>query len=247
MFQPDQESAFDLICKAVAAERDVLALFVTGSWGTVTADEWSDLDLLAVVANPKIEWLPDLGEVFAEDRRIDERGVLFRLAYSHGLCIDLLNVTPESLENPAGWTRAPFHKGVRPAAGDTEQFEPLLARIEPAYPRPEIGELRQNLKSLKFVAIQSLKKLARGDELIARHLAMEAMQLAMVGAMIVRELSEDEDIELPAYDAGHTVASIVVAAADVADALGKRYLDDYSPAGDVIRAYCSVLPARHGL
>ena len=245
MFQPDQQSAFELICKAVESEPDVLALFVTGSWGTDQADQWSDIDLLAVVPDPERNWLPDLGELFAEDRQFDERGVLFRLAYSHGLCIDLLNVTPASLENPAGWKRAPFYKGVRPAAGDCERFEPLLARITPAYPRPELNDLRQNLEDLKFIAIQSLKKMARGDELIARHLAMEAMQHAMVGAMIVRDLSEDDDVELPEYETGHTVSSIVCAAADLADVLGERYLDEYSPAGDVIRAYCSVLPARH--
>lgn len=245
MFQPDQQSAFDLICKAVESKPDVFALFLTGSWGTDQADQWSDIDLLAVVPNPERNWLPDLGELFAEDLQIDERGVLFRLVYSHGLCIDLLNVTPASLENTAGWKRAPFYKGVRPAAGDYERFEPSIARITPAYPRPELNDLRQNLEDMKFIAIQALKKLARGDELIARHLAMEAMQHAMVGAMIVRDLSEDDDVELPEYEAGHTVSSIVCAAADVADALGKRYLDEYNPAGHVIRDYCSVLPARH--
>ena len=107
MYAPDQESGLNTIIAAAEADEHVLALYLYGSWGMQAADAWSDLDLLAILADPTRRWLPDLGVVFAEERSRDDRGELRRLVYAHGLCVDLLTVSPEAvysiqalIENP---------------------------------------------------------------------------------------------------------------------------------------------------
>ena len=187
MITPNQDSALAQIVKTAQENTDVLGLYIFGSWGTDSADLWSDLDLLAITVHPTEDWLPELGGIFAKELTSDDRGVLKRLVYSHGLSIDLLSVTPESVAKINSWSRIPFSRGLRPLIGGCKDFNDVLAETSSTSHEATKEELQKTLQSTKFVAIQALKKLARGDRLIAEHLALESLQEAMVCAMIARE------------------------------------------------------------
>ena len=245
MFAPEHAAALDAIAAKARDDSSVFALFLIGSWDTGNEDNWSDLDLLAVCSDTDLNWLPDLGPIFAQESRADSRGRLYRLVYDHGLMVDLLNTTPDALAAIEGWERVPFHKGVRPFVGDCERYSTLLEAAAPTDGKPDVAALAHELRQFRFVAVQSLKKLVRGDWLISEHLALEAVQAVMVSAMIARELSASfVSPDLLAQISG-SIPERLELAARIADSIGGSFIGDYEPCAEVIRSYCAAVPATY--
>jgi hypothetical protein len=241
MYSPQQSNAMAAICAAGEESTEVQALYCFGSWGTDAADQWSDLDLLAISNSPSVNWLPELGVVFSCELNSDSRGQLFRLYYDHGLAIDLLNVSPTSIKNIGEWERRPFGKGIRPLISGCESFNVFVLGNEPTEQEADISEIRQSCERVKFLATLAVRKHIRNECLIAKHLALECMQAALVAAMIANERHSKVNFgPSPHQD---TVISIVLAAASLADQVGSRYIDDYRFCFEVIEALCLSIPA----
>lgn len=173
---------------------DVRAILVHGSQSQdiKKADEWSDLDLIAVTTEPKVyldtaDWLADLGHVWLTFNKKSTVGDFYmrRIMFEGALDVDWLFV-PDAVAkrmgnlDPASGIGRTIHRGVRFLV-DKDGFEQRLA-LAGAPPQPPIteAEFRVLVEDYLQHAVNVAKKLRRGELFYAKNNCDDYMKFCLL-------------------------------------------------------------------
>ena len=176
------------VAALLETDPSVLSIWLLGSLGSRTAlvDEWSDADIGVVVHDNAlgawhgaVDWLSPIGRVWSTSVSRAPLRQVTRVVFTDGRRLDLV-VFGHSLQRPdlAG-TEIRRRAPASGLAGDA-----VLAR--PDEPRAR-DKTEQLVNDFRFVATQAVVKLARADQLIGLHLAIECARHCLVLGMLMRE------------------------------------------------------------
>ncbi|MFN8492607.1 MAG: aminoglycoside 6-adenylyltransferase [Caldilineaceae bacterium] len=186
-------STLQHITEQLRPDLGVRALLVVGSVVYGSVDEWSDLDIVVVVADeqlarffPTRAWLEQLGTVFAYEQFPGQERATTRVCFTDGRRIDAAIVTESSLAEEANW---PFALDVRVCFSRSPIVDGLLSKPNaPPLFHPATAEQFETLvNQFWFKAVVAVNKVVRGDLLIALHLCLDVMEDACVLAMMLRD------------------------------------------------------------
>jgi predicted nucleotidyltransferase len=227
----------------------VRALLVVGSVARGTADRWSDLDIIVVIADgtraafdPAARWIAALGEICATEHYPGMDRATTRAWLSAGR-LDLVLATETCFARESDW---PLWDGVAVAFSRSMIIDQV---VQQTHLRPEAGLLAPEqfealVNQFWFQALASLTKVVRGDLLIGLHLCLEVVQGACVLAMALRDRATGTSIhttggvgnsvaqQLHLPQPNPSVASILDCLEQTARTFDQRALDwspDYRP------------------
>ena len=156
------------------AHEDVRALVLVGSLARTDApaDEWSDVDVVALVDDPArwlgdAEWVHELGEpvlTFLEPAAVGEL-VERRVLLKGGVDVDVVPVPVARADELLGPAAVVFQRGYR-VLHDEVGIADRLALLEPADAEvslPTASELEQHGADVWYHGLWTAKKLARGE------------------------------------------------------------------------------------
>lgn len=179
---------------------DVHALLVVGSRAANTTDQWSDLDVIVVVADtcldmffPSVAWLTPLGALFAYEQFPAHNRGTTRACFIDGRRIDFLIATESSFAYNSDW---PLWDGVQVLFSCSDA---VLLRTAHVHPRPPIHSVTDEqfatlVHQFWFRAVIAMVKVIRNDVLIGLHLCLECIQDVCVLAMLLRDRTEGTTI-----------------------------------------------------
>jgi hypothetical protein len=183
---------------------DVRGVCLTGSWvqGAAAADAWSDLDFAVVIADdalpqywPPVGWLAKLGDVYCYALSEDEFIKAARCYYRDGRRVDCTIIRESLLDRIDDWPRNPFAHGARKLFSRSPLLDRVLERQFP--PREAPGAFEERLEPISnrfwFNGMLAAQKVARGDLLVAFHLALDLVRDCCVLAMMLRDQETGTD------------------------------------------------------
>ena len=191
-----QQLAAD-VAALLKTDPSVLSIWLVGSVGSSTAqvDEWSDADIAVVVHDNAlagwhgaVDWLRPIGRVWSTSVSQAPLRQVTRVVFDDGRRLDLV-FFGHSLERPdltgtEVWCRPPVPDLAKHA---------VLARPEH---RRDSDKTDQLVNEFRFVATLAVVKLARDDQLVGLHLAIECARHCLVLGMLMR----DSGLPAPTWD-----------------------------------------------
>ena len=167
-----QRAALSAI-EAAAIRRGAVRVHAFGSLITGQVDEWSDLDVLVVVPDgriaavwPDCTWIPEFEIEIAASKqwRAPGSGFATQLLLADGRHVDLMMVE----------------------ASLADERMAMLADLRPVVDTSTVEELANGLI---FDATDVVKRVARGERLIATHLALSLFGRCLELAMVIRDIA----------------------------------------------------------
>jgi hypothetical protein len=188
----------------------VRSVWLVGSLGSPTAmvDQWSDTDLAVVVHDDALAdwygyagWLSPIGRAWATERSGGPLRKVIRVVFYDGRRLDLV-FFGHSLERPDLPGTEIWRRPEGPGLAD----HALLASRRERRAADGIDEL---VNRFRFVAALAVVKLARTDDLVGLHLALECVRSCLVLGMLMRDAGMDAALwaDLPARLAGVNIPS----------------------------------------
>ena len=200
-----QHSLLDDLSAGLRTLEGVKALVLTGSLAddALTSDEWSDIDLTAIVADDAIDdlcsqlsWLQRHGEVLGLERHHKPEAMTLRVCFAPCKRVDI-SLVPESVLGRATARRdaAPCraHVLLWSKTPEADQFLPRL------FPKPAFDGISERSvvgisKTFWFKASIAMAKTVRNDLLVALHLALDLVRDCLVLQMIRRDRELGTDV-----------------------------------------------------
>ena len=200
-----QRSLLDDLSARLRAEQDVKALVLTGSLADDNSapDEWSDIDLTAIVSDRAIgaffsqrAWLERHGNLLGLERHDNPDGKTLRVCFAPCRRVDV-TLVPESV----------LGKPVAPSAAAACRSHMLLwSKLQEAnlglpgmFPVPQfdgmseegVGEIAD---AFWYKAAIAIAKTMRNDLLVGLHLALDLSRDCLVLQMLLRDQVKGTDI-----------------------------------------------------
>lgn len=179
----------------LAQHDDVQALVLFGSQAANVHDEWSDVDVLAVMQTLNWATAERVGHALSQVRRVfskhlhdhEDGHFTLRWCYTTFERVDLVLWDIEVLDGGP----IPITPPYRVLFNDTVlEEEALLEPVAPPIPDVELYQdlLKSHTQTLRDNAITALVKVVRGDLLIALHLALDNLRIVLVLHMQLRDI-----------------------------------------------------------
>ena len=196
-----QDDAVRELVALLRPDEGVLALALSGSCARAGPgrDVWSDVDALVVLEDaavgrffPSVEWLRPFGELFAYEQSSSGLTHTTRVCFGDFRRLDLVLMTEAALARVDSWGMVSFWEGTRTLFSRSAAVDEILAR-KFERPRPPLVTREQFLalvNQFRFKAAQAVVKVARGDLLIALHLALDLARDCCVLGMLLRDRAE---------------------------------------------------------
>ncbi len=178
------------VAAVLETEPSVESIWLVGSLGSAArVDDWSDVDVAVVVADYALErwykaldWLRPVGRTWATSQSEAPRRKTIRVVFDDGRRLDLIffahSLGRPDLPGTEVWRRPLAPRAGREAGG-------ALSAVAGATPPP--SPVAALVNEWRFVASLAVVKLARRDELIGLHLAIECTRLCLVLGMLMRD------------------------------------------------------------
>lgn len=199
-----QQAALDALTGHLQADPDVLALAVFGSWlDPDQLDAWSDLDVIIVVSlhaferfSTDLAWLGGMGTVLGMEHDHNTHNDVIRTVFTNLHALDVILTTDADLAQIETWPRPVFRSRVRVVFSRSEIADEVFARPPDPPDLPHVSDARfaAMVDGFYLRGARAVKKVARGDLLIASHLAFEMAQDCLVLGMILRDRAEGTTI-----------------------------------------------------
>jgi predicted nucleotidyltransferase len=200
-----QELLLHELSEALRAEVGVRALVLTGSLAdsTVSPDEWSDIDLTAIVADraaadvlSRSGCLARHGEVIGLERHDDPGSTTLRVCFAPCRRVDI-SLVPEAVLKSAA--RGESSRPTRAHLLLWSKLSDLEGQIQEQFPAPPFrGHSAEGIATLVeafwFKAATAIAKTARNDLLVGLHLALDLCRDCLVLRMIDRDQAEGTNI-----------------------------------------------------
>lgn len=191
------EQTLQSLADLLEPDPDVVALAVFGSVAGATHDEWSDIDLLLVVADcafqryfPTTDWLRPLGTIYASDPHSGELRSTTRVCFTDFRRLDLVITTESSIEQIRAWPRVPFYSAsLRTLFSRSPRVDKLLAEPFEAPRPPSFSDdaLSAMANGFWWKCVLAVTKVLRNDLLIALHLTLDLVRDCCVLRMLLRD------------------------------------------------------------
>ena len=193
-----QEGLVDEVRSRLEPNEDILGLLLFGSCSKLepVRSEWSDIDLLVVVKDdrmdrffPAMDWIKEFGNLYTYTQSSDEFKCTTRVCFENFNRIDFVITTEEKLARVNDWPSVPFFSGTRillsrSAVVDEIARQRLYShKFEPATEDQFLALVRD----FRFKSMQAVFKVVRNDLLIALHLTLDLIRDCCVLEMMLRD------------------------------------------------------------
>ena len=196
--QPWQADLLDKLVSYFEPNQDVLGLLLFGSYsrGENHHDYWSDIDLLVVVKNekletffPTIEWIRSFGGLYTCDQSFDEFKGTTRACFEDFRRVDFVITTEEKLVKIDEWSSVPFAAGARilfsrsQVVAEVSRSGNLQRKLTPVTE----DQFLEMVRKFRFKSMLAVDKVVRNDLLIALHLSLDLIRDCSVLGMMLRD------------------------------------------------------------
>jgi hypothetical protein len=193
-----QQSLLDDLISYFESNVDVLGLLLFGSCSKpdFPRDDWSDIDILVVVKDdkiddffPAVEWITAFGRLYTYSQSSDDFKFVTRVCFENFNRIDLVITTEQKLVNVNHWPSVPFFAGTKALLARSKVVEEIASQAS----FPSILSLRTDEQFLKLVrnftfkSMQAVYKVVRNDLLIALHLTQDLIRDCCILGMMLRD------------------------------------------------------------
>jgi hypothetical protein len=193
----------DRMVGTLSGKNTVRGLFLIGSLTDAAwVDEWSDIDLLLVVADdalaqfhPATLWLEAFGTIYAVNPGTRADFGTVRVYYTDGRRIDWVITAESSFARVEAWAENPLAYGCRVLYAASEQIRNAVERkYAPAAPViPSEADFTRLVSDFRFKGMLAVSKAARDDLLVASHLALDLARDCLLLAMWLRDRETGTD------------------------------------------------------
>jgi len=199
------ESMLENLISYFKPNEDVLGLLLFGSFikSEFQYDYWSDIDILLVVKNdkidkffPTIEWATFFGRLYTYSQSSDDFKCTTRLCFENFNRIDLVITTEEKLAKVNHWLSVPFFSGTKIVFSRSKIVDEIAnqgffqQKISPATE----GQFSEMVRNFRFKSMLAVYKVVRNDLLIALHLAQDLIRDCSVLGMMLRDRATGTNI-----------------------------------------------------
>ena len=200
-----QESVLENLISYFKPNEDVLGVLLFGSYNhpDYQPNDWSDLDILVVVQNDKLnnffpstEWMNSFGKIYTYSQSSDEFKGTTRVCFENFNRIDFLFTTEGNLAEISRWPSIPFFSGTKVIFSHSKVVDGIAAQ---KYYKQEFQPARQEqinemIRDFRFKSMLAVYKVVRGDLLIALHLSQDLIRDCCVLGMILRDRATGTNI-----------------------------------------------------
>jgi hypothetical protein len=197
-----QESILHDLISYFEPDEDVLSLFLCGSLTKPEAqpDDWSDIDILLVLKDgkidnyfPNVEWLTHFGELYTYSQSADSFSGTTRACFENFNRIDLVITTEEKL---AHWHSRPLLSGARVLFSRSKNVDAIVDQeyVRQEMPSATPEQFLELVRDFRFKSMLAVYKVVRNDLLIAVHLAQDLVRDCCVLGMMLRDRAAGTNI-----------------------------------------------------
>ena len=193
----------DEVTSSLEANEDALGLLLFGSWSKSQDDEWSDIDLLLVLKNgkldrffPSTEWIRSFGNLYTFSQSANEFMCTTRVCFEDFQRIDFVMTTEGSLANLNDWPAVPFFSKRQILFSRSEVVDEIVRRegFPPQFTSAPEERFLDLVRNFRFKSMQAVYKVVRGDLLIAVHLTQDLIRDCCVLGMMLRDRATGTNI-----------------------------------------------------
>lgn len=182
---------------------DVQAVVIKGSCADDIneVDIWSDIDLVVIVSNESCDfywedmsWLNSLGQVFAYEKYPGGNIETLRVCLSNFVRFDFVFVKQSYISVDS--TQYIFDRSNKILFSKLGYLDQLILESpkETSYTELASDEFNKIVNKFWFKGTLAISKIARGDYLIASHLAFEMAQETIVLQMMIRDIYKGTNV-----------------------------------------------------
>ncbi len=215
-----QEGRLESLISYLEPKEDILGLLLFGSYSQPDIhDDWSDIDLLVVVKNnrldrffPTIGWIKSFGSLYTYEQSVDEFRYTTRVCFEDFSRIDFVFVTEEKLTKIDDWPTIPFSSGAKILFSRSEvvtlvaNTRNLQRKLSPV-PEEQFLEM---VRKFRFKSMQAVYKVVRNDLLIALHLSLDLIRDCSMLGMMLRDRKTGTNIHKEGGQGNQLVAQLQV-------------------------------------
>jgi predicted nucleotidyltransferase len=217
-----QESMLNNLTSYFESTEDVVGLLLFGSFSKPEFhhDSWSDLDLLVVVQDnrldrffPTTDWINHFGTLYTYSQASDEFKYTTRACFENFNRVDFVFTTEAKLAEISQWSSIPFYSGVKVIFSRAKIIDEIATQN---YSQPELSLTTQEqflemVRTFRFKSMLAIYKVARNDLLIALHLAQDLLRDCCVLGMMLRDRATGTNIHKQGGIGNQIVAQLAVA------------------------------------
>lgn len=200
-----QESMLNDLTSYFESDEDVLGLLLFGSLNKseFRPDYWSDLDLLVVVNDnrldkffPTTEWINQLGRLYTYSQSADDFKCTTRACFENFNRMDFVITTEGKLAEINKWSSIPFYSGAKVLFSRSKIVDEVAAQ---RHSQPELLSVTEEqflemVRNFRFKSMLAVYKIVRNDLLIALHLAQDLLRDCCVLGMMLRDRATGTNI-----------------------------------------------------
>jgi hypothetical protein len=184
--------------RMVEPDGDVVALVLFGSLAAEPgyADTWSDIDVVLVVRRgtagrffPSATWLRPFGAIWTCQAISKEHTSVLLVCFEDGRRLDVVIFEDHGALEIPSWKDNPFHGPTRVLFSRSESVDAAIVSAPAGIPLRGFSDddLAAMSDAFWFGAQVAVRKLVRGDLLIASHLALGLIRDCLVLEMLLRD------------------------------------------------------------
>lgn len=184
---------------------EIEAVVLKGSCANkgIIKDKWSDIDLVIIVSDnkidsffPNMDWILPLGEIFAVEQYTGDLTMTTRVCLNNFMRFDLIFILDSKLKNVQNWSYNPFGETYNIIFSNIAELNKFISKLPDnrVFSRTTKAELDVMANNFWFLGIMAIVKVMRGDYLIGSHLAFEMVQQCIVLQMILRDHEKGTNI-----------------------------------------------------
>jgi len=215
------ESMMDHLISYFEPNEDVLGLVLFGSCSKAEShyDNWSDIDLLVVVKNdridkffPTIEWIAFFGRLYTFSQSSDDFKCTTRVCFENFNRMDFVITTEERLAKVNDWSSVPFFSGTKTIFSRSEVVNEIVTQgcfLQKITPATE-DQFLEIVRNFRFKSVLAVHKVVRNDLLIALHLAQDLIRDCSVLGMMLRDRATGTNIHNHGGSGNQLVAELEI-------------------------------------
>jgi predicted nucleotidyltransferase len=199
------KSMLDNLVSYLEPDENVLGLLLFGSLSNPEShpDYWSDIDILVVVKNnrldrffPATEWINSFGRLYTYGQSSDDSKCTTRACFENFNRIDFVITTEGKLEETSKWSSIPFSSGAKILFSRSNVVNGIAAQ---RFRQPETSPVTQEqflemVRNFRFKSMLAVYKVVRNDLLIALHLTQDLIRDCSVLGMMLRDRTTGTNI-----------------------------------------------------
>ena len=193
-----QESMLNDLISYFELNQDVLGLALFGSLSKPEfhPDYWSDIDILVVVKDgkideffPTVEWITYFGRLYTYSQSADDFRCTTRACFENFNRIDFVITTEGKLAEINKWSSIPCSSGTKVMFSRSKAVDQIANQ---SYLQSEITpatheQFLEMVRNFRFKSMLAVYKVVRNDLLIALHLALDLIRDCSVLGMMLRD------------------------------------------------------------